>query len=93
MSIARRAITHPVAVSVIAVGVIVFGLLFAMDLMQVDFAEDIVKIVIAAGTVALAIAFGVGGIDAGKRWWAKYGTPSDGGGGASGGAPTPTSHD
>lgn len=64
---------------VVHIGVIIFGLLFAMDLMQVDFAEDIVKIVIGAGTIALAIAFGVGGIDAGKRWWAKYGSPQDGG--------------
>jgi hypothetical protein len=55
--------------------VIVFGLLFALDLLEVDFAEDVVKIVIASGTIALAIAFGVGGIDAAKQWWAKYGTP------------------
>ncbi|MCH7846100.1 MAG: hypothetical protein IH850_09750 [Acidobacteria bacterium] len=34
------------------------------------------KLVVAAGGVALAIAFGVGGIDAAKEWWAKYGTPS-----------------
>ncbi len=64
---------------VVHVGVIVFGLLFAMDLMQVDFAEDVVKIVIASSTIALAIAFGVGGIDAGKKWWAKYGSPKEDG--------------
>jgi hypothetical protein len=59
----------------IQISVIVFGLLFALDLLEVNFAEDIVKIVIASGTIALAIAFGVGGIDAAKQWWAKYGTP------------------
>ena len=59
----------------IQIAVIVFGLLFAFDLLEVNFAEDIVKIVIASATVALAIAFGVGGIDAAKQWWAKYGTP------------------
>ena len=69
----------------VQIGVIVFGLLFAMDVIQVDFAQDIITIVIGAGTIALAIAFGVGGIDAGKKWWAKYGTPSDGGGSGGGG--------
>ena len=60
---------------VIQVGLIIFGVLFAMDILDVRFAADIVKIVVAAGTIALAIAFGVGGIDAAKQWWAKYGTP------------------
>ncbi len=64
---------------VVHVGVILFGLLFAMDLLRVTFAEDVVKIVIASTTIALAIAFGVGGIDAAKKWWAKYGSPSDSG--------------
>jgi hypothetical protein len=62
---------------VVHVGVILFGLLFAMDILQVTFAEDVVKIVIASSTIALAIAFGVGGIDAAKKWWAKYASPSD----------------
>ena len=64
---------------VVHVGVILFGLLFAMDIMQVTFAEDVVKIVIGSATIALAIAFGVGGIDTAKKWWAKYATPSDSG--------------
>lgn len=59
----------------IQVSVIVFGLLFALDLLNVDFAEDVVKIIVASATIALAIAFGVGGVDAAKQWWAKYGTP------------------
>lgn len=64
---------------VVQVGVILFGLLFAMDIMEVTFAEDVVMIVIGSATIALAIAFGVGGIDAAKKWWAKYGSPSDSG--------------
>jgi hypothetical protein len=59
----------------IQIAVIVFGLLFAFDLLEVSFAEDVVKIIVASATIALAIAFGVGGIDAAKQWWAKYGTP------------------
>lgn len=60
---------------VVHVGVIVFGLLFAMEIVNVSFAGEIVTIIIGSATIALAIAFGVGGIDAGKQWWAKYGTP------------------
>jgi Mechanosensitive ion channel, conserved TM helix len=63
---------------VVHIGIIVFGTLFALELMNIEFAEDIVKIVIGAGAVAAAIAFGVGGIDAGKKWWAKYGSPKGG---------------
>lgn len=70
----------PWLASVVHIGVIVFGVLFAFDVLDIDFAEDIVKILVAAAAIAGAIAFGVGGIDAGKRWWAKYGTPKDGGG-------------
>ena len=62
---------------VVHIGVILFGLLFAMDILAVTFAEDVVKIVIASSTIALAIAFGVGGIDTAKKWWAKYASPSD----------------
>lgn len=69
----------PWLASVAHVGVIVFGILLALDTLNINFAEDIVKIVVAAAAVAGAIAFGVGGIDAGKRWWAKYGTPKGGG--------------
>ncbi len=61
--------------AVVHVGVILFGVLFALELMQIDFAEDIVKIALATVGVAAAIAFGVGGIDAGKKWWARYGSP------------------
>jgi hypothetical protein len=63
---------------VVHVGVVVFGFLFALDILNIDFAEDIIKIVITAAAIAGAIAFGVGGIDAGRRWWAKYGMPKGG---------------
>ena len=58
------------------VAIIVFGILFALELLNIEFAGDIVRLVVAAFGVALAIAFGVGGIDAAKEWWAKYGTPA-----------------
>lgn len=73
----------------IRIAILVFGLLFAFDVLDVTFAEDIVKIIVAASTIGLAIAFGVGGIDAAKLWWAKYGSPGSSknnmGGGDSGG--------
>lgn len=59
------------------VAVIVFGVLFALDLLEITFAEDITKILTAATGVAFAIAFGVGGIDSAKKWWAKYLSPKD----------------
>lgn len=68
----------PWLTTLVHVGVVLFGVLFALDILDIDFAEDIVKIVVAAAAIAGAIAFGVGGIDAGKRWWAKYGMPKGG---------------
>jgi|GEM_PF-944008 len=73
----------------VRIAILVFGVLFAFDILAVTFAEDIVKIIVFASGVGLAIAFGVGGIDAAKLWWAKYGTPGSSknnmGGGDSGG--------
>ena len=63
------------------VAVILFGVLFALDLLEVTLAEDITKILIAAGGIAFAVAFGVGGIDTAKQWWAKYLSPKDSGSG------------
>jgi hypothetical protein len=60
---------------VVQILIILFGVLFAMDLLQVTFAADITKILTAAVGVAFAIAFGVGGIDTAKKWWAKYLAP------------------
>jgi hypothetical protein len=62
---------------VVHVGVILFGVLFALDLLDITFAADLTKIVTLAVGAAFAIAFGVGGIDAGKLWWKKYGSPKD----------------
>ncbi len=59
------------------IAVIVFGVLFAFDILEVAFAEDITKILTAAAGIAFAIAFGVGGIDTAKKWWAKYLSPKE----------------
>lgn len=61
--------------TVVRVAIIVFGVVFALDVLNITFAENVVLILIAATGVALAIAFGVGGIDAAKQWWARHGTP------------------
>lgn len=71
------------------IGIIVFGVLFALELLNIQFAEDIVKIIVGAAAVAGAIAFGVGGIDAGKKWWARYWTPEAVAGDAKSTAPPP----
>ncbi len=62
---------------VVQILIVIFGVLFAMDLLQVTFAADITKILTAALGIAFAIAFGVGGIDTAKKWWAKYLAPRD----------------
>ena len=61
--------------SVTRVVILIAGVLAALDLLEIRFAEDIVKIVAAAGGVAFAIAFGVGGIDTAKQWWGRYLAP------------------
>ncbi len=60
--------------------VIIFGVLFALELLNIGFAEDLVKLLVAAFGIAVAIAFGVGGIDTAKLWWAKYASPGATGG-------------
>ena len=64
--------------SAVRIVILVAGALAALDLLEITFAEDIVKIVTAATGIAFAIAFGVGGIDTAKRWWAKYAAPREG---------------
>ena len=59
------------------VGIILFGVLFALDLLEITFAADLTKIVTLALGATFAIAFGVGGIDSAKLWWRKYGSPKD----------------
>ncbi|MCB1246783.1 MAG: hypothetical protein KDB69_05935 [Acidimicrobiia bacterium] len=70
----------------VRVGIILFGALFALDLLRIQFAEDLVKIVTFAAGAAFAIAFGIGGIDTAKQWWAKYASP--GANKTGGGAPS-----
>lgn len=80
---------------IVRAGIIVFGALAALDILNINFADNLVRIVVAGAVLALAIAFGVGGIDTAKKWWERYlnppaernatsGAPS---GGPTGGAP------
>jgi hypothetical protein len=55
--------------------ILVAGVLAALDLLEIRFAEDIVKIFAAAAGIAVAVAFGVGGIDTAKQWWNRYLAP------------------
>lgn len=57
--------------TVVRVVIIVFGVLAALDLLEISFAENVVLILTAAAGVALAVAFGIGGIDTAKQWWQK----------------------
>jgi len=68
--------------------IITFGVLTALDILDITFAADIVKIMTAAAGVAFAIAFGVGGIDTAKKWWGRYLSPGSGSAGQ--GAPGQT---
>lgn len=61
--------------SAVRIVILLFGVLAALDLLEISFAEDIVKIVTAAAGITLAIAFGIGGIDTAKQWWARYLAP------------------
>ena len=62
---------------VVQILIVLFGVLFAMDMLDITFAADITKILTAAVGVAFAVAFGVGGIDTAKKWWAKYLAPRE----------------
>ena len=63
--------------SVVRIVILVAGALAALDLLEIRFAEDIVKIAAAAVGIAFAVAFGIGGIDTAKRWWGRYLSPRD----------------
>lgn len=63
--------------AVVRITILVAGALAALDLLEITFAEDIVKIAAAAVGIAFAVAFGVGGIDTAKRWWGRYLAPRD----------------
>ena len=59
-------------------GLFLFGLFTAFDLVGIgQVSEDVRRAALGAAGVAFAIAFGVGGIDTGKKWWAKYLSPKD----------------
>lgn len=57
--------------SAVRIMILLFGVLAALDLLEITFAEDLVKIITAGAGIAFAVAFGVGGIDTAKQWWAK----------------------
>jgi hypothetical protein len=57
--------------------IVLFGVLAALDLLDITFAADLVKIVTAALGVTFAIAFGIGGIDTAKKWWGRYLAPRE----------------
>jgi hypothetical protein len=61
--------------SAVRIVVLLFGVLAALDLLEIRFAEDLVKIATAGVGIAFAVAFGVGGIDTAKQWWARYLSP------------------
>ena len=61
--------------SAVRIVILLFGVLAALDLLEIRFAEDLVKIVTAGVGIAFAVAFGVGGIDTAKQWWARYLSP------------------
>jgi len=55
---------------------ILFGVATALDLLNIGVFVNIVTASILGGIgAAFAIAFGVGGIDTAKKWWAKYLSP------------------
>jgi hypothetical protein len=59
-------------------GFILFGLVTALDLLDIGVFVNIVTTAILGGLgVAFAIAFGIGGIDTARRWWAKYLSPRE----------------
>ncbi len=64
--------------SVARIAFVVFGVLTALDILGIGaITTRIYEFGLGAVAVALAIAFGVGGIDTAKLWWAKYLAPSD----------------
>ena len=61
----------------IRLGIIVFGVLTAFDLVGIgQVSEDVRRAVLLGAGVAFAVAFGVGGIDTAKKWWEKYLSPT-----------------
>ena len=62
----------------IMVGLVVFGAITALDMLGIGIVTNTVLTAVLATTgLALAISFGVGGIDTAKLWWAKYASPKN----------------
>lgn len=63
------------------IGFILFGLVTALEILEIGFFVNALTTAIMGGIgIAFAIAFGVGGIDTARKWWAKYLSPSNTGG-------------
>lgn len=63
------------------IGFILFGLVTALEILEIGFFVNALTTAIMGGVgIAFAIAFGVGGIDTARKWWAKYLSPSNTGG-------------
>jgi hypothetical protein len=65
----------PWLTTVTRVLILLAGVLAALDLLNIHFAEDIVKIFAAALGVAFAVAFGIGGVETAKQYWGRYLAP------------------
>ena len=64
--------------SAIMVGLVVFGAITALDMLGIGIVTNtVLTAVLATVGLALAISFGVGGIDTAKLWWAKYASPKN----------------
>jgi flagellar biosynthesis protein FliQ len=59
-------------------GFILFGLVTAFQILEIGyFTEALTTAILGGAGIAFAIAFGVGGIDTARKWWAKYLSPSE----------------
>ena len=68
----------PWLTTVVRVGILVFGIVTALDVVHIGFfTNTLFSIVLGGASIAFAVAFGVGGIDTAKKWWEKYLSPSD----------------
>ena len=60
------------------VGFVLFGLVTALEMLEIGFFVNALTTAIFGGIgIAFAIAFGVGGLDTARQWWAKYLSPRD----------------
>jgi hypothetical protein len=65
----------PTAVRIV---ILITGVLAALDLLEITFAENVILITTAALGVTFAVAFGIGGVDTARKWWNKYFAPREG---------------